>query len=151
MAPATPSQEQGDWGTLGQPQSRASGTSLGMGIGWGWDGLSVHVRGSGLGPVMRTGVRCGPGMATRVPSGPPPATWSLCAGLSISDWEQVVDREGLGFPYFGLKPDKDQRLARPVLHYVLSKLSAGCGPGSNFPAIFPAADWSALNVAFILL
>lgn len=45
----------------------------------------------------------------------------------------------------------DQSLARPVLHYVLSKFSAGCGPGSNFPAIFPAAHWSALNVAFILL
>lgn len=45
----------------------------------------------------------------------------------------------------------DQSLACPVLLYVLSKLSAGFEPGSNFPVIFPAADWSALNVAFILL
>lgn len=55
------------------------------------------------------------------------------------------------FPHFRFGPDMDQSLARPVLHYVLSKFSAGCGPGSNFPAIFPAVHWSALNVAFILL
>lgn len=63
----------------------------------------------------------------------------------------MVDREAMGFPHLRLKPDIDQSLARPRLHYLPSKFSAGCGPGSNFPAIFPAADWSALNVAFILL
>lgn len=140
---STPSQEQGSQGELEHVQTQVLGTC--MGTGWVWDRLLVHGLRSRSGLVIGTRVRHGPVMTTWVPSGPLLATCSLHARLP------VTDREVAGFPDFRLKEDRDQSLARPVLHYILSKLSAGCGSGSNFPAIFPVADWSALNVSFVLL
>lgn len=144
-----PSQELGCWETLGQPQPRTLGSSLGNGMGQGWDGLLVH------GWILRPGDgdkgRYCPRLDTWLLPASWLAMWSSCALLSVHDWQKIADTEVVAFPHFRLKPDMDQSLARPVLHYVLNKFSAGCGPGSNFPAIFPAAHWSALNVAFILL
>ena len=66
--PTSPSQSQGSWGALGQPQPWASGgTSLGTQTGWGW--ARVWVRSRGWGPA-RAG-RCRAGAAQGRPCGRP--------------------------------------------------------------------------------
>lgn len=143
-----PSQELGYWERLGQLQPRTLGPSLGNGMDQGWDGLLLH------GWTIRTRPRDGregrhcPGMGMVLL----PASWPAILCCAVSTWLAANCRyRGSGFSPFQVNTRYGSELARPVLRYVLSKFSAGCGPGSNFPAIFPAAHWSALNVAFILL